>query len=258
MNARLAAQILAGYRPSGGDDHERGVRAALKLATKNSALGPVFANQLAFDRAVAERLEALPLPEEIAGRLEEVARRFEARRTRRFTFRDPAVLAAGVAFLFLIGLAAWIFLGHLGSFAGMQEVTEMVEEGNKAGPERFKEIDTNAGSLGDWFIMQDFDGFVVPAEMAAAPIVGVRLFKFDEVAVAVAAVSKPPAFIYVFDGHPLGLSLDEDRWRIATYGGGRRRALAARQKGGMAIVVTLRDGGEAELKHYLSTLGPAR
>lgn len=257
MNARLARQLLIAYRPSGEDDQERDVRAALRFAQKTPELGATFANQLAFDRALARHLEDVPVPAEAAAPLAEAAKRFEARRSRRFSFRDPAVLAAGLAFLFLVGLGAWILMGQMGSFAGMQEIAEMVADGNKAGPEKFEEIETRAGSLADWFVMQDFEGYALPPEMADAPVVGVRIARFDEMPVAVAAIARPRAFLYVFEAHPLGLSLPEGRWKIGAFGPGLKRAFAVRQMGPMAVAIAPLEGGKPELEAYLQSLKAA-
>lgn len=257
MNARLARQRLIAYRPSGEDDHDRDVRAALRFAKKTPDLAATFANQLAFDHALADRLEAVAVPAEVAAPLAEAAKRFEGRRSRRFSFRDPAVLAAGLAFLFLVGLGAWLLMGQLGSFAGMQEVAEMVADGNRAGPEKFEEIDTTAGSLADWFVMQDFDGYALPPEMAGVPVVGVRIMRFDELSVAVAAIARPRAFLYVFEAHPLGLALPEGRWKIGAFGPGLKRAFAVQQIGAMAVAIAPLEGGKAELEAALESLKTA-
>jgi hypothetical protein len=252
MNARQARNVLRAYRPSGEDDHERDVREAVRIAGRTPALELDFHNQLAFDRALAARLEETPLPPDLAAALAEPALRLESKRTRRFTLRDPAMLAVGLAFLFLVGLLAWIFVGH-GSFAGMDEVADLVSKADGAGPEQFSEFDAKAGTLDDWFVMKDFDGFVVPPGMESAPVVGVRLFKFEDTPVAAAAIAQPRALLYVLDGTSLGISLPEGRWNVSTYGGGKR-AFAARQIGNMICILTLRAGGKPELEKYLATL----
>lgn len=258
MNTRLARQTLRAYRPSGEDAEERQVRAAVKFASRHPALEAEFQNQLAFDRAVAARLEAAPLAAETTAALAAAATRLEARRGRRSALRDPALLCAAVAFLCVVGLLTWMFFGQTGSYADMQEVAELVTEADKAGPDRFAELETPAGSLADWFVMQNFDGFLVPDELATAPIVGVRLFKYEGVPVAAAAVAEPRALLYVFEGHSLGLSLPGDRWQIGAYGADGQRAFAARQVGNMIVVLALKGGGEVELKNALAKLPSAR
>ncbi len=253
MNARTARQVLRAYRPSGEDDDEREVVAALKIAAKTPALEADFRNQLAFDRLLAQTLETA-LPEEMAASFEEVARRLEGKRSRKFTFRDPAMLAVGLAFLMLVGLLAWIFLGKMGSFAGMQEAIELAQQGDKAGPAQFQPIETKAAALTDWFVVQDFDGFVVPRGMESAPVLGARTFKYDDMPVAVAAIAKPKSLWYVFEANPFGISLSPGEWKIVEYGQQNKRALGVTQVGAMAFVIVLREGGKADLQKYLDSL----
>lgn len=256
MNARTARQVLRGYRPSGEDDDEREVGAALKAASKSPALEADFLNQLAFDRALAEKLK-IDFPEELAASLETVARSLEGSRVRKFTFRDPAMLAVGLAFLMLVALLVWIVMGKMASFAGMQEAVEMVQSGDGVGPDQFQEIDTKAGALTDWFVVQEFDGFAVPGGMESAPVIGARTFKYDEVPVAAAAIAKPKSLWYVFEANPFGISLKPGEWKIVEYGQKNKRALAVTQLGTMAFVIALRDGGKADLQKYLDSLSHA-
>jgi hypothetical protein len=256
MNTRFARHILRGYRPSGEDDDEREVRAALKVAVRTPALETEFRNQLAFDRALAARLDTT-LSGDLAESLQEAAVRLEGRHFRRFTFRDPAMLAVGLAFLILVGLMIWIFMGKMNSFSGMQEAVEMALQGDNARPEQFEAIETNAGSLTDWFVMKDFDGFAMPRGMEGAPVIGVRTFKYDDVPVAVAAIAKPKSLCYVFEANPFGISLSKGEWKIVEYGDRNKRALAITQLGNMAFVIALREGDKAALQKYIGSLGAA-
>jgi hypothetical protein len=253
MNARIARQVLRGYRPSGEDDDEREVSAALKVASKTPALETDFRNQVAFDRALAGKLET-ELPDELAASLEDAARRLEGKRGRKCTFRDPAMLAVGLAFLMLVALMVWIVMGKMGSFAGMQEAVEMAQQGDKAGPDQFQAIETKASALPDWFVVQEFDGFALPPGMESAPVLGARTFKYDDVPIAVAAIAQPKSLWYVFEANPFGISLHPGEWKIVEYGQKNKRALAITQVGRMAFVIALRDGGKAELQKYLSSL----
>jgi hypothetical protein len=105
-------------------------------------------------------------------------------------------------------------------------------------------------------VVQEFDGFVVPAGMESAPVIGVRTFKYDDTPIAVAAVSKPKSLCYVFEANPLGISLPKGEWRIVNYGRNSKRALAITQLGNMAFVIALREGGRAELQKYVDSLAP--
>ncbi|MGH8046804.1 MAG: hypothetical protein ACREKL_06125 [Chthoniobacterales bacterium] len=257
MNARVARQVLRGYRPSGADDDEREVREALKIATRTPALQTEFQNQLAFDRELAGLLDA-ELPAELAAEIEGVATRLESERPRRFNLRDPAMLTVGISFLVIVGLLAWVFMGKMSALTGMQDVIEMVQNGDKARADQFQPVETNAGALNDWFVMQSFDGFAVPAGMESAPVVGVRILKLDEAQVAVAAVTNPKSLCYVFEAAAFHISLPERSWRIVKYGTKDRRAFAITRLGAMAFVIVPREEGADALQKYIDSLSGAR
>jgi hypothetical protein len=249
MNLRVARRILRGYRPD--DQHDRETRRALELARRTPALDAGLRGQIAFDDALEEKL-SVELPAELAAALAEPATQIEAIRPRRFSFRDPAALAVGCAFLALIALLAWIFF-QSGSLSGMSEVVELAKQGDNARPEQFDEFEATADTLADWFAMKEFDGFVLPPGMESAPVVGVRLDKYEDVPVAVAAIAKPRAFFYVFAAQPLGLSIPDGRWEIKEYD---RHVLAVTQLGNTAFVVSMR-GDAAAMRKYLGSLPAA-
>jgi hypothetical protein len=251
MNARAARQLLRAYRPSGEDDDERDVAAALKVAAKTPELESSFRNQLAFDRAIAAKLETA-LPDDLATSLEEVARRLEKKPGRKFSLRDPAILAVGLAFVMLVGLIGWMVMG---SVASVQQAVEIAQAGDKAGPDQFKEVDMPAGALTDWFVVQEFEGFSVPHGLESAPAIGARVFKYDDLPVAVAAIGKPKSLWYAFDANSFGVSIHPGEWKIVDYGQlSARRAVAVTRLGDMAFMIVLRGGGRAELQKYIDSL----
>lgn len=257
MNAKQARQVLRSYRPSGADDDEREVRDALKFAARTPALEAEFHNQLAFDGELAELLETA-LPAELSAEIETVAQRLEGRCSRRFTLRDPAMLTVGISFLVIVGLLAWILMGEMSSFTGMQDVIEMVQNGDKARADQFQPIETSAGSLTDWFVMQSFEGFAVPRGLESAPVVGVRILKQDDTLVAIAAVTNPMSLFYAFEADGFGISPSEGKWKIVKFGTKDRRAFAITRLGDIAFVIALREGGADPLQKYLDTLPPLR
>jgi hypothetical protein len=257
MNARQARQVLRSYRPSGADDDEREVREALKFARRTPALEAEFHNQLAFDLELAGLLDT-ELPAELSAEIETVAQRLEGGKPRRFSLRDPAMITVGISFLVIVGLFVWILMGEMASLTGMQDVIEMVQSGDKARADQFQAVETTAGSLADWFVMQSFEGFVVPRGLESAPVVGVRIFKHDDALVAIAAVTNPMSLCYAFEAGGFSISPPEGKWKIVKYGSNDRRAFAMTRLGTMAFVIALREGGGDELQKYLATLPPLR
>lgn len=247
MNVRSARQILRGYRPN--DEHDRETRRALEVARKTPALDADLRRQIAFDDALEEKLSC-ELPAGLSAELAEAATPFETHRPRRFSWRDPAALAVSFAFLAFIGLVVWMFF-KAGALAGMEEAVEIARQGDAARPGQFEEIETRADTLADWFAMKEFDGYALPRGVESAPVVGVRLDKYEEIPVAVAAIAKPRAFFYVFAAQPLGYALPEGKWQIREYD--NKHVLAATQVGGMAFVVSM-IGNAAAMRAYLEAL----
>jgi len=247
MNARTALRILRSYRPR--DEHDRETRRALEVARKTPELDAELRRQIALDDALEEKLSGA-LPAEISNALAEVSIRVEARRPKRFSWRDPAALAVSFAFLAFVGLVAWVFF-KAGALAGMDEAVEIARQGDAARPSQFEEVETQADTLADWFAMKEFDGYALPRGVESAPVVGVRLDKYEDVPVAVAAIAKPRAFFYVFAAQPLGYALPEGKWQIREYG--NKRVLAATQVGNMAFVVAM-IGDAAAMRKYLESL----
>lgn len=254
MNAKTARRVLRGCAWSGADDHEREIVAAMKRLGKDEAFHEEFERQKAFDKLLGDRLDE-PAPEEIAPRLEELAAKLTAGGSRRHSLGDPAMVAAGFAFLVLIGLVVWIVMGSGGIFGGMGEVEKLARTGDNAGIAQFEPVETAAGTLGDWFMMQGFDGFRVPQGFENAKVVGVRLFDYENEPVAVAAIASPRSFIYVFRAEPLGLSLKEGEWRISTYNGGKH-VLAVTPIGANVFMTTM-QGTEQEMGNYVRSVSGA-
>jgi len=253
MNARLARQVLRGYRPSGADDDEREVREALKIAKRTPELEAEFHNQLAFDTELAGLLDG-DLSPELSAELDDVAKRIEGGRPKRSTFRDPAMLTVGFSFLVIVGLVVWVLLGQMDSVAGTQEVTEMVQDGGNGRADQFQAVETNAGALNDWFAMQAFEGFAVPRGMESAPVLGVRIVKHDDTPVAVAVVANPKSLCYVFEAEGFGISPPAGKWKVVKYGAKDAHAFAITRLGNMAFVIAPRDGGAEALQKYLDSL----
>ncbi len=259
MNARTARNLLRLYRPDADDDADRAFREAVKIAEKAPELHDGFERQVAFDRALVKRLE-IPVPADAAAQLAGYREKFLAKRRRfRFSLRDPAVVAVGFSFLVLLGLLVWVFLGRINGFAGLPEAVALARSGDKAGAQQFDPLAAKAGTLGDWFILQGFEGFKTPAGFEDFDVVGVRLFNHETESIAAAAVPAPGlgdgrAFFYMFAGAPLGISVEpEGSWRIAEYGeGGEKRTLGIREKNGMCFMIASK-GTRGEMERFIRT-----
>ncbi len=257
MNAKRARQILRCVGPSGEESATQpgtgDLREALAEGEKSPELAAEFRSQVAFDRQAAPAMH-FDVPESVAVALAGYGERFTARRPRlRVAVHSPAVLAVGASFLVLIALLTWIVVGNAGGFAGMREVSELASAGNRADVNEFDPLQAEASTLGDWFLLQGFEGFRVPEEFAAVEAVGVRLYRHEGEAVAAVAVPllDRKAFFYSFDAHPLGVSVKpEGAWRVVAFGLNDENVLAICEFGSKAFVVAFR-GTKGEMESLL-------
>ncbi len=257
MTEKQALQILRSVGPWHEEISGKLEQDAREFAQTSPKLTREFLIQVPFDEAAAPALD-WDLPPTVDAKIHEYVDKFSHRKyAKRFTFRDPAMMAVAAAFLVLVALMGWIYLANEGGFAGMNEVKQMVQVGNSAGVTEYDEMDASAETLDDWFTMQGFDGFRVPEEFADNRVVGARLFTYEGERVAAAAVpiDERRAFFYSFEAHPFGVSIQpEGKWSFTTFGAKDGNVLAARQVGSKCFVVTF-EGTKPEMEGILRAKG---
>ncbi len=249
MNEKRARQVIRRLGPW----HEA-PKEAIETAP---VLAAEFENQRTFDRAASPAVE-IDVPPDVAAAIAGYGDQFSARKSgRRFSLRDPAMVAVAAAFVVLVGLVAWILLANEGGFAGMREVKEVVRLGGQAEAAQYDPMEARAELLGDWFVLEGFDGFSVPDEFRDFAVVGVRVFQYEGVDVAAVAVplAGHRAFFYSFDAHALGVSIEpRGEWKLALSGANDEIVIAAREIGSGCFVVTFR-GTEEEMTSFLRDTG---
>lgn len=260
MKEKEARQILRCVGPWHEEISGKLESDAREFAQSSPELAREFLIQVPFDEAAAPALEwELPpaVDTAIAGYLD----RFSQRKcSKRFSFRDPAMMAVAAAFVVLVALLAWIYLANEGGFAGMREVKEMVAAGNLADANQYDAMDAGAGTLDDWFMIEGFDGFRVPEGLGDYRVVGVRLFNYENEPVASAAVpiDGRRAFFYCFEAHPFGVSIQpEGKWSFAEFGPNDGNVIAATQVGSKCFVITF-EATKAEMESFLRDRGALR
>jgi hypothetical protein len=257
MNAKRARQILRCVGPHWEEPETRDLREALAEAAKSPELAAAYRNQAAFDRAAGAAMH-FEVPVGVAASLAGYGDKFSERRPGfHLSIHSPAVLAVGASFLVLIALVAWTFVGNAGGFSGMREVTELALAGSEADVNQFDPLQVKASTLGDWFVLEGFDGFRVPDELADVEAVGVRLYSHEGELVAAVAVPllDRKAFFYSFEAHPFGVSVTpEGAWRVVAFGPNDENVLAICEVGSKAFVVTFR-GTQAEMEGVLAGEG---
>ncbi len=252
MNQRTARAVLRCAGPHELDSPNRTVRDALKVTEKSPEVVEALATQREADAAAAEKL-MVDLPPEFLESMDHLLTRLnEPTRKSNFSVKEPAFLALALAFMAMVGLGAWMLLAQLDGFSGMEEAVELAKQGDLSQPSQFEPLDANAGALGDWFVMQGFDGFQVPQEFSGFSVVGVRVFDFEGTQVALSAVPENRSFFYVFPSKQLGISPGESgSWRVLEYGeGNSARVLGISQIGDVCFMVTF-AGERSDMENFL-------
>jgi hypothetical protein len=254
MNLRSAKEILRCCGPFSDDVAEKDVRSALRAAAKSPDVLAAFERQRELDARVASHLN-FAIPEEALAEFEKLTAKLSTPAQRsRVSARDPAFLAVGLAFMAIIGLGVWLLLARMDAFPGLEETTAIAKVGDVSQPAQFEALQAPAGSLGDWFVMQGFDGFQVPQGFAQSEVVGVRVFEFEGTPVAMAAVPENRSFFYVFPSKSLGIEPGEaGNWRIVEYGDGSdERVLAISQMGNFCFMITF-AGRQRDMERFLTS-----
>lgn len=254
MNLRSAKDVLRCCGPFSDDVSDKEVRAALRATAKFPDVLAAFEQQRSLDARAAAHLN-FPIPDEAKLEFDKLATKLSAPAQRsRVSTREPAFLAVGLAFMAIIGLAVWMLLARMDAFPGLDEAVAIAKTGDASQPSQFEALQAPAGSLGDWFVMQGFDGFQVPQEFAAAEVVGVRIFEFEGTSVAMAVVPENRSFFYVFPSLSLGIEPGEaGNWRVVEYGeGSEERVLAISQMGNFCFMITF-SGRQRDMERFLTS-----
>lgn len=143
MNNREAQFILSGYRPGGQDAADLRFGDALAQARRDPALDGWFQDQLAFDRAIADRLQSVPPPADLRHNI--LAGVHVSARTR---WPRPARIAALAAALVLLAALGALFLPRSAPLPEWQGKALAFLE--TAAPERLDVLSTNLDELQAW------------------------------------------------------------------------------------------------------------
>ena len=212
---------LSIYRPWG--KNAPAVSKAAQVVTGPEA--EALTTQTALDERFHAEVEAItmpaiiPLPETVQG-----ASRFKA------LFGQPVVLAIVLAVLVVVGVGIYATMRKLDDFAGKDAVCELVDDADAmSGMELEAIAPTEAGKLGDWFLLKGFEDFSAPAELAKVKSVGCRVYRRDGHPIAQVALDRHNALLLVFRAEDLKVNpgstawriFQQDDWAVAAKGDGR-------------------------------------
>ncbi|MEI6561768.1 MAG: hypothetical protein WCO68_06765 [Verrucomicrobiota bacterium] len=235
--------LLPLHRPWGGDEPK--VAKAVCAASSN----PQLAAQIAADLQWHEEIGQMEVPEELA--LLHLSEPLKMG-LRALVFQ-PTVLAIALALAVVAGVLVYVAKTRMDDFPGKEAVIALVDaEGARTKPE-FAELKTptEAGKLGDWFVLNGFEGYAAPKKLQKAKVIGARVFKQDNVSMAEVVLEQQSARMLIFRAADLKNGIEKPRRHIFQQEGW---AVAAWNEQETSYVVML-NGDRSDMPDFLRTVG---
>ena len=250
MNTTEAATLLHCHRA--GRTPEGRVQKAVRVAEGDAELGKKLRDQMEFDAQIVEAIHSVVPPEDLREKLGALnAASGAGKRGLGSQLSSPAMLSALLGVLLLAGVIVFLVMENMRDFAGREAVQHMLDATTKMNGTEFEAVTTTTTQLGDWFYMRGYEGYEVPPELAALPVIGSRVFRQDGKPVAQFVIEKHDSVVFEFHAADFGVELPADGdWQFLDQGGW---AAAVRQHGDHCFMIAFR-GAEEDMRAFLQTL----
>jgi hypothetical protein len=250
MNARTAETLLRCYRP--GKRADSRMEKAVKFAEQDPELARVLKEQIEFDEQITDVIHYIKPPDNLRQKLSDLSARPRAEKTRlRRHIINPAVLTAILGLLLLGGVIVFLIMERMEKFPGRDSVEGLIGTAAKMSGVELEPVASTTSQLGDWLYMRGYEGYEVPPELAALPVVGSRVFRYDGRTVAQLAVDRHQSLVYQFHASEFGVQLPSGGdWQVLTKDDW---AGAIRQQGDHCFLITFR-GTRADMQEFLKSL----
>jgi len=171
-------QMLVQCAPFNGQRiNDRSMRAAVFRVRKADD----FANQQAFDRAMAALVQATPIPAEVEEWFSKETMVAPPRWTWRKTAQNPAILAIGIAVAVMAGIFIFHIMEHRHDFPGAETARKLLITASSSRSVLLDPVKTDAGALSDLFFMKHrLEHYDVPPEFADLRTLGCRVFDDED------------------------------------------------------------------------------
>jgi hypothetical protein len=232
-----------------------GTDRAMRVAVTHSKRGKSaahFANQQAFDRAVAALVQSIPVGSEIAEWFANESLIPAGKRRWRKILFNPAVLAILLALAVIAGVFGYRVRERMHDFPGAANARKLLTIASSTRSVLLDPVQTDAGALSDLFFMKHrLEHYDVPPEFAEYRTIGCRVFDDDEahrVAQIYLVEKHMQLFLFPADKDPKGVTApDFSDWRFVEQEGWTG---AVRQRNGICFMAAIR-GTDRELAPYL-------
>ncbi len=231
---------------------ERNMRMAIQRVKRKGPSAAAFAQQQAFDRAVAKLVHDIPVSAEISEWFRNEKLIPQRKRGWRKTWRNPVVLSIVLALLVIAGVAIFVVVERMSDFPGSKSARKLLTVASSMRGVQLDPVEAEAGSLSDFFFMKyRLEHFDVPPEFAEMRTSAVRVFDDDagaRVAQITVANKRLQFFLFPAERSPkTAQPVEFSGWRFVEQDGW---AGAVRVSEGVCFMATLR-GTKNDLTPYL-------
>src|SRR6266513_5672841 len=232
---------------------ERSADRSMRSAVYRAAASADFVNQQNFDRAIAELVRRIPIPQETAEWFSEKDLAVGSKWTWKKMVRNPAVLAISIAVVVIAGVSVFDVLSRLNDFPGSATARKLLTVAASTRPVVLDPVSTEAGTLSDLFFMKHgLEHYDVPDEFADFRTIGCRVFDDEEsrrIAQIWLAEKRMQLFLFPADRNmKTGAVLHFPGWRYVSQEGW---VGAVKEQSGVCFMAALR-GNEKDLAPYIS------
>ncbi|MFL6584539.1 MAG: hypothetical protein ACJ8KU_08470 [Chthoniobacterales bacterium] len=244
---------LADCAPISDKPHtERAMRVAVTRMQRGKTTAAQFANQQAFDRALAALVQTIPVSAEIAEWFANESLIPAGKRRWRKILFNPAVLAIAFALAVIAGVFTYRVRERMHDFPGAENARKMLAIAASTRAVMLDPVQTDAGALSDLFYMKHrLEHYDIPSEFADFRTLGCRVFDDDEahrVAQIYLVEKRMQLFLFPAEKDPKGQAApDFNGWRFVEQEGWTG---AVKQKEGVCFMAAQR-GTEKDFAPYL-------
>lgn len=230
---------------------DRAMRVAIQHARRENK-GLPFAQQQAFDGAIAKLVRDIPVDAQVAEWFANESLIPLVKRRWKKILLNPVVLAIALALAVIAGIFALRVQQHLRDFPGADKARRLLSVAASPRSVMLDPLQTTAGTLSDLFFMKHrLEHYDIPPEFADFRTLGSRVFDDDEVH-GVAQIwvveKRMQFFLFPAEKNPKDGSVkDFSDWRFVELEGWTG---AVQQRNGVCFMAAMR-GGEKDLAPYL-------
>ena len=231
---------------------DRAMRVAIQRV-RHGKKGAAFAQQQAFDAAIAKLVHAIPVDAQVAEWFVNENLIPVVRRPWKKILLNPVVIAIALALAVVGGIFAYRVHQHLRDFPGANKARKLLTVASSTRSVVLDPLKTEAGALSDLFFLKHrLEHYDVPPEFAEFKTLGTRVFDHEDIhQVAQIWLAEKRMQFFLFPAEPnakTGRVEDFSDWRFVEMEGWTG---VVTQRNGVCFMAAIR-GSEKDLQPYLN------